>query len=244
MVFGCSSNKKDIYISKQEGIVSSFFWKRIGRVYTFTKFQIYVFVGSTKKYVSIDNTIYNSTYGYQITADNNVVVTTEKYMTGSKINSNYIFAGLVIVIVLLIFGILVRLWKKSKMLERKLVLQQTSRENNRTHDSSKQNQLKSESDSTMHPCNTDHLYRPITTEYDEINEDVDMPTLSDDYEIPRKLTRSNKAQFRTEYPILHRKNQRSNLTENMLGLYLHPLFVPNDQNASSVEERNSYLEVI
>lgn len=30
MVFGCSSNKKDIYISKQEGIVSSFFLEEKG----------------------------------------------------------------------------------------------------------------------------------------------------------------------------------------------------------------------
>ena len=164
-------------------------------------------------------------------------------MTQNKINSNYIFAGLGIVIVLLIFGILMHLWRKSKTLERKL-FQQTSRENGRTNDLSKQNQLMIQSDSTMHACNTEHFYRPIATEYDEIDEAVEIPTLSDDYEKPKKPKEKNKTLIQTEDSIIKRNKQSSNLSENILGLYLSPVFAPDVKSSSSLEERNSYLEVI
>ena len=174
------------------------------------------------------------------------MVTTENYMIQSRINSNYIFAGLGIVIVLLIFGILVHLWRKSKTLERKLVHQQTSRGNDRFHDLSKQNQLMIQSDSTIQSCNTEHFYRPIATEYDEICEDIELPALSADYEIPKELTKRSKTHFQTEDLMIKRNRQSSSLSKNSLGLYLHPLFAPDVhvQNSSSLEERNLYLEVI
>ena len=211
-----------------------------------TEFQIDAFVGSTKTPETINNTIFNAPNGYQITSEDNIAVNTENYITQSKINSNYIFAGLGKVIVLLIFGILVHLWKKSKKLERKLVLQQTSRENERTHDLSKQNQLMIQIDSTVQSCNTEHFYRSIATEYDEIGEDLEMPTLSEDYEIPKKLLKRSKANFQTENLMIKRNNQSPKSSENSLSLYLHPLFAPvlHVQNSSSPEERNLYLEVI
>ena len=205
----------------------------------FNSYHIYAFVGSTKTHATINNTNFNTPNG-----ENNIVVTTENYMTQSKINSNYIFAGLGIVIVLLIFGILIHLWRKSKTLERKLVLQQISRDNYGSNDLSKQNQLMSQSDFIMHSCNTEHFYRPIATEYDEIDEDVEIPTLSDDYKKSKKPRGKNKTIFQAEDSIIKRNKQSSNLSENILGLYLSPVFAPDVKSSSSLEERNSYLEVI
>ena len=204
----------------------------------FNSFHIYAFVGSTKTHATINNTNFNTPNG-----ENSIVVTTENYMTQSKINSNYIFGGLGIVIVLLIFGILIHLWRKSKTLERKL-FQQTSRKNGRTNDLSKQNQLMIQSDSTIQSCNTEHFYRPIATEYDEIDEDVERPTLSDDYEKPTKPREKNKTLFLAENSNIKRNKQSSNLSENILGLYLSPVFAPDVKSSSSLEERNSYIEVI
>ena len=205
----------------------------------FNSYHIYAFEGSTKTHATINNTNFNTPNG-----ENNIVVTTENYMTQSKINSNYIFAGLGIVIVLLIFGILIHLWRKSKTLERKLVLQQISRDNDGSNDLSKQNQLMSQSDFIMHSCNTEHFYRPIATEYDEIDEDVEIPTLSDDYKKPKKPREKNKTIFQAEDSIIKRNKQSSNLSRNILGLYLSPVFAPDVKSSSSLEERNSYLEVI
>ena len=204
----------------------------------FNSVHIYALVGSTKTLETINYTNFNTPNG-----QNNIVITTENYMTQSKINSNYIFAGLGIVIVLLIFGILVHLWRKSKTLERKL-FQQTSRKNGRTNDLSKENQLMIQSDSTMHSCNTEHFYRPIATEYDEIDEDVEIPTLSDDYEKPKKPRKKNKTLFLAENSTTKRNKQSSNLSENILDLYLSPVFAPDVKSSSSLEEKNSYLEVI
>ena len=211
-----------------------------------TEFQIYAFVASTKRHETIKNTIFNALNGYQVTSENNFAVNTENYITESKINSNYIFAGLGIVIVLLIFGILVHLWRKSKTLERKLVLQQISRENDGIHDLLKQNQLMIPSDSTIPSCNTEHFYRPIATEYDEICEDIELPTLPEDYEIPKELTKRSKTHFQTEDLKIQRNKQSYSVSENSLGLYIHPRFSPDVhvQNSSSLEERNLYLEVI
>ena len=210
------------------------------------EFQIFAFAASTKTHETINNTIFNAPNGYQITSENNIAVNTENYITQSKINSNYIFAGLGIVIVLLIFGILVHLWRKSKTLERKLVHQQTSRGNDRFHDLSKQNQLMIQSDSTIQSCNTEHFYRPIGTEYDEICEDIELPALSEDYEIPKALTKRSKTHFQTEDFMIKRNKQSSTLSKNISGLHPHPLFSPDVhvQNSSSLEERSLYLEVI
>ena len=217
-----------------------------GRIFVMTEFQIYAFVGSIKTHESNNTTIFNGPNGYQITSENNITVNTEKYITQSKIISNYIFAGLGMVIVLLIFGILVHLWRKSKTLERKLVLQQISRENNGIHDLSKQNQLMIQSDSTIQSCSTEHFYRPIGTEYDEICEDIELPALSEDYEIPKALTKRSKTYFQTEDFMIKRNKQCSNLNKDILSMYPHPFFAPDVhvQNSSSPEESNLYLEVI
>lgn len=211
-----------------------------------TEFQIYAFVGSTKTHDTINDTILNASSGFQITSENYIAVNTENYITQSKIHSNYIFAGLGIVIVLLIFGILVHLWRKSKTLERKLVLQQISRENDGIHDLSKQNQLMIQSDSTIQSSNNEHFYRPIATVYDEICEDIEMPALSEDYEIPEEPTKRSKAHFQTEDLMNKRNKQSSSLSENSLGLYLHPRFAQDVhvENSSNLDEINLYLEVI
>ena len=158
------------------------------------------------------------------------------------LNIIYIVAGAGIIIVMLIFGFLVHLFKKSKSLERKLVIQQTFCENEKNTETLSQTQILSRryTSSNVQPCNKHHFYRTIEADYDEINEEFEMQVFAEDNRL-RNINLLMQGVVDTA-----QNAEESRIRTNISDLYLEPLFVSEAQESQNEEETNSNhsLEVI
>ena len=187
---------------------------------------------------------FQTTTGYMHLAATEEATVSDADQPIAKLDLNiiYIFAGAGIIIVMLIFGILVHLFKKSKSLERKLVIQQTFCENEKNTEtlSQTQNLSRRYSSSNVQPCNKDHFYRTIEADYDEINEEFEMQVSPGD----NRLRNEN---ISMQGVVVTAQNaEESRIRTNISDLYLEPLFVPETQESQNEEEINSNhsLEVI
>ena len=156
-------------------------------------------------------------------------------ITKLDLNIIYIFAGAGIIIVMLIFGILVHLFKKSKILESKLAFQQTFCENEKNTETLSQTKTLSRrySRSNVQTRNKDHFYRTIEADYDEINEDFEMQLSSEDNRL------RNKNLLMQGVVVTAQNAEESRIRTNISDLYLEPLFVPETQESQNEEEINS-----
>ena len=158
------------------------------------------------------------------------------------LNIFYIVAGAGIIVFMLIFGILIHLFKKSKSLERKLVIQQTFCENDKNAEilNQTQNLNRRYSNSNVQPCNEDHFYRTIEADYDEINEDFEMQVS------PEENRLRNESALMQGVVKKAQNAQEARIYTNISDLYLEPLFVSESRMYQNEEEINSnqYLEVI
>ena len=158
------------------------------------------------------------------------------------LNIIYIVAGAGIIVFMLIFGILIHLFKKSKSLEKKLVIQQTFCENDKNAEilNQTQNLSRRYSNSNVQPCNEDHFYRTIEADYDEINEDFEMQVS------PEENRLRNESALMQGVVKKAQNAQEARIYTNISDLYLEPLFVSESRMYQNEEEINSnhYLEVI
>lgn len=191
---------------------------------------------------SIDS--FQTTTGYMHLAntEEETVSVTDHSIAKLDLNIIYIVAGAGIIIFMLIFGLLIHLFKKSKSLERKLVVQQTFCESEKNTEtlSKTQNLSRRYTSSNVQTCNEDHFYRTIEADYDEINEDFEMQVSAED----NRLRNEN---FLMQGVVVKAQNVvESRIYTNISDLYLEPLFVPESQMSQNEEEINSnhYLEVI
>ena len=174
-----------------------------------------------------------STQNYLVTSEKNSI--TEQVMKESAlIHSNYVFAGLGVIIVLLVFGTLIHLVKKSRSLERRLVIKQTCHENDEiTHQTQQIGQRGTKA--IFQEDNIHHFYRPIESKYDEISENLEMHMSSEEYDIPNNSLRKNDPNNQTKDVLL---------TKNISDHHSQSPLVPELQALTKKEERNVYLEVI
>lgn len=150
--------------------------------------------------------------------EQNTVSITEQPIAKIELHLIYIMAGSGIPIVLLIFGGLIHLFKKSKSLERKLFIQQAC-ENEKNTDSF--NKFKKESNRfnnrSEQPCNRNHSDRSVDADYDEINEGLESHITSENYEIPKH----NDSLEQDVIQVQDSEDLR--ICESLSGLYLDPL---------------------
>lgn len=174
-----------------------------------------------------------STQNYLVTSEKNSI--TEQVMKESAlIHSNYVFAGLGVIIVLLVFGTLIHLVKKSRSLERRLVIKQTCHENDETTHQTQQIGQRG-TKAIFQEDNIHHFYRPIESKYDEISENLEMHMSSEEYDIPNNSLRKNDPNNQTKDVLL---------TKNISDHHSQSPLVPELQALTKKEERNVYLEVI
>lgn len=191
---------------------------------------------------SIDSFQTTTGYMYLANTEEETLSVADHSIAKLDLNIIYIVAGAGIIIFMLIFGILIHLFKKSKSLERKLVVQQTFCENEKNTESLSQTQNPSRryTRSNVQPSNEDHFYRTIEAEYDEINEDFEMQVSPED----NRLRNEN---ILMQGVVVKAQNaEESRIYTNISDFYLEPIFVAECQMSQNEKEvdSNHYLEVI